>query len=114
MGEYGPGLTMGQIFNIDKERIKHALAGELLYTDTESGELIYRPASPEECREFILRKFDNAVFHCLEQMKFGRVYDWIIEKNGIHYTIQDILISKRIEDERPCDYQYEPFEGDEE
>lgn len=113
MGKYGPGLTMGQIFNLDKERIKHALMGELLYTEAEDGMTIYRPASKEECREFILRKFDNAVYQCLEQMKFGRVYDRIIEKNGVRYTIQDILISKRLEDEKPCDYQYEPLEEDE-
>lgn len=30
MGEYGPGLTSGQAFNKDKERIKHALKNELV------------------------------------------------------------------------------------
>jgi len=112
VGEYGPGLTMGQIFNLDKEQIKHALNGELMYAEDEEGRFLYRPASPEECREFILRTFDNAVYHCMEANKFGKVYDYIIEKNGVKYTIQDILLSKAIEDAKPSDYHYEPFEED--
>ena len=104
--EYGPGLTAGKIFNMDKERIKHALRGELVYSEGEDG-FIYRPASKEECDEFILRKFDNVVFQLLESYKFGRIYDYILEKNGVKYSISDILLSKAIEDCKPEDYQYE-------
>lgn len=112
MGEYAPGMTAAQIFNMDKERIKHALDGELMYSENEEG-IIYRPASREECRDFILRKFDNVVYHLLESYKFGRIYDYLMEKNGVKYNMQDILLSKAIEDCKPCDYQYEPFDGDE-
>ena len=112
MGEYGSGLTMGKCFNMDKERIKKALDGYLVVGEDKNG-FIYEKASQEECREFILRKFDNAVYHCLESMAFGRVYDYIMAKNGVKYTMEEILLSKAIEDERFQDYQYEPFDGGE-
>ena len=106
MGIYGTGRTMGQKFNMDKERIKHALNGELAYSKNENG-FIYRPAPIEECESFILKTFDNVVYHLLEMTKFGRIYDYLLEKNGIKYSMQDIMIGKAIEDCKPDDYQYE-------
>ncbi len=112
MGEYGSGLTLGKMFNMEKERIRHALNGMLAYDEDETG-FKYRKASKEECDRFILSRFDNAVYHCLESNSFGHVYDKIIQKHGITITLQDILIYKTLVDSQPCDYEYEPFDKDE-
>ena len=102
-------MTQGQMFNEVKEKIKHALNGEMFYAENENG-IIYRPASKEECNDYILKAFDMAVYHCLEANAFGRVYDYLLEKHGVRYTIQEILMSKAVEDLRFQDYKYE--EGD--
>ena len=107
--KYAPGTTMGQMFNMEKDIIKHAIDGEIVSGEDEDG-FIYEPASFEECRKAILAAFDNAVYHCLEANAFGRVYDYLLEKNGVTYTLQEILLSKAIEDSRFNDYQYEPPE----
>jgi len=112
MGEYGPGLTAGRAFSLDKERIKHALKGELLAGETEEG-FYYKPASREECEKFILGSYDNVVFHCLEAYAFGRIYEHYLEKNGIRLSLSEILISKAIEDMKDQDYQYEGEEDGE-
>ena len=111
MGFYGPGLSFGQVMNMEKERIKHALQGELMVDEDENG-FVYKKAPKEKCDRFILGAFDNAVHSCIEAYKFGRVYDYILEKNGIQISMQDIALSKAIEDCKPEDYQYEPFYDD--
>ena len=81
MGEYGPGLTSGQCFNLDKERIKHALKGELLCGESEEG-FKYAPAPKEECEEYILAAFDNAVFQCTQALASGRAYERILVQDA--------------------------------
>lgn len=78
MSEYGCCVTMGQSFNYDKERIKHAFKGELLCGEDEQG-FIYAPASKEECEKYILSAFDNAVYHCLSSMDSGRALDRMLK-----------------------------------
>lgn len=78
MGEYGPGLTSGQAFMLDKERIKHALAGKLICGETEKG-FEYAPAPEEECKSYILAAFDNAVFQCQEAHASGRAMERLIK-----------------------------------
>lgn len=79
MGEYGPGLTSGQCFNMDKERIKHALRGELVCGESENG-FEYAPAPQEECEKFIISAFDNAVFQCKQAHDAGRAHERILKE----------------------------------
>ena len=66
MGEYGPGLTSGQRFMLDKERIKYALNHQLVCGEDENG-FLYEPCTKQESDQYILSTFDNAVYS-YEQM----------------------------------------------
>lgn len=79
MGEYGSGLTSGQCFNMDKERIKHALKGELVCRESEDG-FKYAAAPQEECERFILSAFDNAVFQCKQALDSGRAHERLLKE----------------------------------
>lgn len=109
MGEYGPGLTSGQCFNMDKERIRHALKGELICGESENG-FEYAPASKEECEKFILLAFDNAVFQCKQALDSGRVHERILKENT-KLSDQEVfqLYLRYMEEERQKynDYIYE-------
>ena len=48
MSEYASGFTFGRRCMMDKERIKHALKGELVIGEDENG-FIYGKASRVEC-----------------------------------------------------------------
>lgn len=111
MEEYGPSLTMGKMFSLDKERIRKALEGYLIDGEDENG-FTYRKATKAECDRFILQKFDNAVYHCLEETAFCRVYSNILESRGIHVDLHEILVNKAREDNRFQDYEYEPFDNE--
>ena len=82
MGEYGCGITLSQSFMYDKERIKKALAGQLMCDETEDG-FVYADASKEECDKYIIDAFDNAVHHALQLAHAGRAYDKILENHKI-------------------------------
>lgn len=82
MGEYGNGLSLVQMFNLDKERLLKALDGKLVCNETEDG-FEYEDASEEECRAYIIRVFDNAVYHALQGYQSGRVLEKTAEANGI-------------------------------
>lgn len=90
MGEYGPGLTSGQCFNMDKERIRHALKGELICGESEDG-FNYAAATKEECEKFIMSAFDNAVFQCEQALTSGRAYERILKE---HTKLSDKEIFK--------------------
>lgn len=112
MSEYGAGLTSGQCFNMDKERIKHALKGELVCGENEDG-FIYESASQEECEKYILSAFDNAVFHCKQAHDSGRVHERILKE---HTELSDEEIFKLYiaymgeESQKYNDYIYEGLE----
>lgn len=80
MSEYGPGLTMKQCFKYDRERIQHALDGELVSDETAEG-FVYSAAPEEACREYILGAFDNACYHAMEQMASGRAMEKVLKKH---------------------------------
>ena len=82
MGEYGSGVSLVQAFNYDKERLLHALKGQLICGETEDG-FEYADAPEEECRAFIISVFDNAVYHALQGYSSGRVYEQVLGANGI-------------------------------
>ena len=74
MAEYGSGISMACAFTMDKERIKHALKGELICGETEDG-FEYTPASKEDCEEYIISAFDNAVYWAIEMADSGKAIE---------------------------------------
>lgn len=109
MGEYGIGLTSGQCFNMDKERIRHALQGELFCEETVEG-FEYGPAPKEECDKYILHAFDNAVFQCSEALAGARALEkMFIAKNG-SINLQKYMRIVEEEKTKYNDYIYESID----
>ena len=108
MSEYGYGVSLIQSFNYDKERLLQALDGKLICGETEDG-FEYADASQDECRDFIIGVFDNAVYHALQGYASGRVMEKVAEANGVDVksgqTFQDYLHFKAI-DEQEQDETY--------
>ena len=82
MSEYGCGVSLVQAFNYDKERLLKALDGQLICGETEDG-FEYAPATEDECREFIIHAFDNAVYHALQGYGSGKALEQAAEANGV-------------------------------
>lgn len=80
MAEYGPGLTFGQCCNLDKERIKHALQGELMVGEDEDGGFVYEKAPKADCDKYILEAYDSCVFQAKAAMDSGRALDRLFEE----------------------------------
>lgn len=59
------GKTLVKTLMEIRERIRHAMNGELPQGEDENG-TVYRSASREECDKYILAAYDKAVYHCLE------------------------------------------------
>lgn len=111
MAEYGPGLTMGRCFSLDKERIKHALNGELMCGENEDGEFEYELATKAECDRYIISAFDNAVYQALSANASGRALDTILRRHGIEPSVQEYM--EFLEEEKlryAEDYEYEEEE----
>ncbi len=110
MSEYGSGLTLGQCCNYDKERIKHALKGELMIGEDENG-FVYETASREECENYILKAYDNCVYQAVQLADGGRAMERLAENHGIDWKSRDILheyMALMSEEERKNnDYVYE-------
>ena len=64
MAEYGNGISMTRAFTLDKERIKHALNGELACGENEDG-FVYAKADKEACDNYIISAYENAVYYAL-------------------------------------------------
>lgn len=118
MSEYGSCMSMAEMFNLDKERIKMALNGQLLSGEDESG-FEYSPASKEECDEFIISAFDNAVHHCLKMARSGRAFEKILDDEGIKpesyfqkYMEITMALERQDEKEYPFYYEEELETGD--
>ena len=113
MSEYGSGLTFGQVCNFDKERIKHALRGELMCGEDENG-FVYAPASREECERYILRAYDECVYQALQSMDSGRALDRLMKNHGLvmgeTYKLPEYMVLVEEEHQRFNDYVYEPDE----
>ena len=92
MSEYGSGISMGDAFSMDKERIKHALNGEIMVGEEEGG-FIYDKASKKECDDFILHAFDNAVYWALKMCLDSNIFADMVEKfKRKEITENDILV----------------------
>ena len=111
MSEYGSGLTFGQTRNMDKERIKHALRGELMCGEDENG-FVYAKATPEECAAYILSAYDDCVYHAKQAMDSGRALERLMKGKGVECTPEEygaLMESARLEFD---DYQYENPDND--
>ena len=110
MSEYGSGLTLGQCCTMDKERIRHALKGELMIGEDENG-FVYEPAPREECEAYILRAYDNCVYHAKQLADSGRAMERLAKNHGVDWKNAGIFREYRklmAEEERKFnDYEYE-------
>ena len=112
MGEYASGLTSGQCFAMDKERIKHALRNELICGEDEHG-FLYAPCDREEAEAYILSAFDNAVHQCLNAHASGRALDRIIRDHTDmdEKTLTSLYMHQMcIEAQKFDDYEYEDYD----
>lgn len=113
MGEYGPGLTSGQAFMKDKERIKKALEGFLVCGEDDDG-FVYAPAEKEECEKFILQTFDNAVFLCQDALAHGRALERLLKEHTNLNTVDYIKEYAEIKVEEISKYQDYKYESSDE
>ena len=111
MAEYGPGLTFGQMCSMDKERIIHAFKGELMCGEDENG-FIYEPASKEECLEYILEAYDNAVFQGKAAMDSGRALEKLFKEVTGHETTEHFKRYIALTEEERLRYQDYHYESD--
>lgn len=112
MAEYGSCITFTKSCSYDKERIKHALKGELLCGEDENG-FIYASASKEECDKYILQAYDNVVYHAKQAMDSGRALDRLIADENIEIDFHKYIKYMCEEQEKFNDYDYEPIWEDE-
>lgn len=117
--EYGSGIKLGTAFEYDKERIKHALNGEIMVGENEHG-FIYDKCSKEEADKYILSAFDNAVYQVLKSNASACVLEKMIEgykEEGVlkRDTYADYLASIFDEETRMLNtYKFEPEETENE
>ena len=113
--EYGNGITMAQAFAYDRERIQHALKGELMSGENEQG-FKYAPADEKLCKEFILRAFDQAAYLAIDANRTGVAIERICSKKGINISLQEFMAEKlkieRADGEVDSDEGIDPRRGD--
>ena len=83
MGEYGPGMSMGRLGELDKERVNHALNGELVCGEGEHG-FVYEPAPKEECDAYVLSVIDHWVYQAKHLADSGRAMERVMQDNGFN------------------------------
>lgn len=107
MSEYGPGHTIGMAAEHDKERVRHALVGELVVGEDERG-FVYAQAPKVECDRYILRVIDHWVYQCKELAASGRAMERILEEHGGMHIYFDRYADYHAEESRKFqDYLYE-------
>lgn len=90
MSEYGSGLTMGQCATYDKERVEHAMHGELACGEDEGG-FVYEPATREECESYILGVVDKWYFEAKRLADSGRATERIMQQHGWHVDLVEYM-----------------------
>ena len=112
MSEYGPGLSIGQSFMLDKERIRQAFLYKLVSGEDETG-FVYSPCTKQEAEEYILSAYDNAVYQCQSALASVRAQERFIMDLLKKYDIPEIdyyqqFLNLQIEEmQKYQDYQYE-------
>lgn len=89
MSRYGNGVSFSDASAMDRERLIHALNGELVTGETDDGKFTYGKASKDECDEFILSCYDNAVYHAKTGMHSGRAFEYILKRHKTPYDLSD-------------------------
>jgi len=110
MSMYGSGLTFGQVCNMEKERIKHALEGERCVGEDEDG-FIWESCSDEEANSEIFAIFDECVHQALEAMHSGRALEHIAKQHGYDGNLKEYENALQTTD-MPVEYIYEGEQGD--
>ena len=116
MAEYGNGVSFGQACTYDKERIKMALQGKLLARESSNG-FEYEKGEKEDCKNFILDTYDEAVYQARMAMASGKalermLFDLLPDRTAVDF----MKYMKYFEEERrkadlESPYIYESHEG---
>ena len=106
MAEYASGLSFGTCCNLDKERIRHALNGELMVGEDENG-FIYEKADKADCDDYILHAYDNVVFLCKQAYDSGRALDAIMQAHGVKVDLREYMETVMKENQKFNDYVFE-------
>lgn len=116
MGEYAPGISFGRTCMMDKERIIHAFNGELMVGEQigedGNGYFLYQAASKEECLEYILGAYDNAVFQAKQSMDCSRALERLFEEVTGHSTCEHLKRYIALAGEEHLKYQDYHYESD--
>lgn len=101
MGEYGSGMSLAQVAELDKERVKHALNGELVCGEDENG-FVYEPATREECDRYILEVVDSWYHQAKRLADNGRAIERLCKSHGfdpMSYFHEYVLLMAEAENE---------------
>lgn len=106
MSEYGPGMTIGGAGELDKERVRHALDGELICGESERG-FGYAPAPKEECDAYILSVVDKWVYQAKELADSGRAVERVMAAHGWRMPFGEYIAAMDEASREYNDYLYE-------
>lgn len=109
MSEYGSGVSPEQAFKMDRERIRHALKGELVCGEAEDG-FRYAPCSKKEAEEYILQAFDNAVDMCMHANARAKVFERILKEDAKFPVGDTVQLFMRYMEEKTADAGNPPAE----
>lgn len=71
MSKYGSGLSFKEVCELELEQIEHALNGELMSGEDESG-FTYEKRPEEECKAYILDAYKECAHQALVAMHSSR------------------------------------------
>ena len=104
-------MTTGQAAMQDKEFARHALIGELVCGE-EDGHYVYREASREECKRFILGLVDKWYYHVDQLAASMRAVERVMEEHGFKLPYGEYFAAMEEELARYDDYTYEHEENE--
>lgn len=99
-------MSMGTAAMLDKERVRHALAGELVCGEDEHG-FEYVAAPREKCERFILTVVDKWYYYANELAASGRAMERVMSDHGFEIPFKEYF--EAVEEEKLAfdDYTYE-------
>ena len=77
MGKYGNGISMAEMFRLEKEEIKKTLKG----------------VTPEQLKK-VIDSYENAVYHALEGNACAKALENIMKKRGIETNLEEFVTEK--------------------
>ena len=106
MSEYVSGLTMGQCAEFDKERVRHALRGELMCGEDESG-FVYEAAPRQECDRYVLGVIDKWYFTAKQLADSGKAMERIMAGHGMRVDMWEYMAELNMAEQERDGYVYE-------